>query len=81
MNKTDEKVVIDWLQGIVENAIQNDYKEYSNCGTAITRKVAKHLYEVIDGAFIGIFDSIFEDFLIEAIEEYAEECAEEYDQD
>lgn len=81
MNKTHEEVVINWLQGIVENAIKNGYKEYSNCGTAITRKVAKHLYEVIDGAFIGIFDSVFEDFLIEAIEEYAEECAEEYDQD
>ena len=81
MSRTNEEVVIDWLQGIVENAIKNDYKEYSNCGTAITRKVAKHLYEVIDGEFIGILDSVFEDFIIEAVEEYDEECAEEYDQD
>lgn len=81
MSRTHEEVVIDWLQGIVENAIKNDYKEYLNCGTGVTRKVAERLYEIIDGAFIGIFDSVFEDFIIEAVEEYSEECAEEYDQD
>ena len=81
MNKTDEEVIVDWLQGLVELSIKSNYQEYSNYGKAITEKVAKRIYEIIDGAFVGIFDSIFEDFIIEAVEEYAEECAEEYDQD